>query len=146
MECPICFDFLSLARQLNCSHCFCEECLNKICVSGEFKCPICRKKHRNIIVQNLEKRWFNAKSYSKTERKLRNSDEADYAEYEVEEGKYHLNNRDNARAFGEVGNGERMVLQGDRVVNTEEKKLLFKFFFGLFWFLIIILAAFVKDI
>lgn len=145
MECPICFDFLSLARQLNCSHCFCEECLNKICVSGEFKCPICRKKHRNVIVKNLNKRWFNPKNYSKTERKLKYSDEFNQGE----EGKNHLNFGDNAMVSGEVGNGEGRNLQGVRVINegeNEEKKFLFKFFFGLFWFLIIILVAFVRNI
>lgn len=153
MECPICFEYLRHARQLNCSHCFCEECLNKICVLGEICCPICRKKHRNVIVKNLEKKIFRLRNEEKVIYRGKEFDDMnDLREFmqhkEENENGYQLinaNDRNRARAVHANDNIERRNIQGVRVLNinqNEARSKIFKFFF---WLLMIILLAFVSN-
>ena len=50
MECPICLNVISNSCYANCSHHFCYECLKNWCYMGGKKCPMCKERMFQIIL------------------------------------------------------------------------------------------------
>ena len=50
MECPICFEIITNSCYGSCSHHYCYKCLMRWCNNGGTKCPICRERMFQIIL------------------------------------------------------------------------------------------------
>lgn len=50
MECPICFEIISNSCYASCSHHFCYNCLKKWCIKGGIRCPMCKDRIYQIIL------------------------------------------------------------------------------------------------
>ncbi len=50
MECPICFEVIKNSCYANCNHHFCYNCLMKWCRKGGKRCPMCKNRMFQIIL------------------------------------------------------------------------------------------------
>jgi hypothetical protein len=65
LECPLCFDVFTDARQLPCSgaHNLCQMCITRIVTANSITCPLCRVQHavpasgfpKNHLLEELTK-------------------------------------------------------------------------------------------
>jgi late competence protein required for DNA uptake (superfamily II DNA/RNA helicase) len=49
-ECAVCFEDTVEFVQLECNHFFCESCINKIRNNNQIKCPLCRNRQMNHLM------------------------------------------------------------------------------------------------
>jgi len=66
MECPICLEIISNSCYANCSHHFCYKCLKKWCYKGGIKCPMCKNRMYQIILD----KEFDLKNNPKNKEKI----------------------------------------------------------------------------
>lgn len=66
MECPICFEVISNSCYASCSHHFCYKCLKKWCNKGGIRCPMCKDRMFQIILD----KEFDLKNNPKNKEKL----------------------------------------------------------------------------
>lgn len=66
MECPICFEVISNSCYASCSHHFCYKCLKKWCTKGGIRCPMCKDRMFQIILD----KEFDLKNNPRNKEKL----------------------------------------------------------------------------
>ncbi len=66
MECPICFEIISNSCYASCSHHFCYKCLKKWCYKGGIRCPMCKGRMFQIILD----KEFDLKNNPKCKEKI----------------------------------------------------------------------------
>lgn len=68
MECPICFEVISNSCYASCSHHFCYKCLKKWCNKGGIRCPMCKGRMFQIILDKEFDLINNPKNKEKLEK------------------------------------------------------------------------------